>query len=155
MSIKQREFVKEFIKARGNGTQAALAVYDTDDPNVAHAIASENLQKPTIKRAIELALERVGLSDEYISELLREATVAGIGQKATNADSLRGIEMMLKLKDAFPAQKSAHVRVDYQAEYRAKLERMSMPELNEEVARIQKENEELIKDVAEIEKKPT
>ena len=127
LTLKQREFVKEYIKSAGNGTQAALASYDTDDSNTAHAIASENLRKPTIKRAIELALERVGLTDDYVSELLREATVSGIGQKATNSDALRGIEMMLKLKGAFPTpvQKSAHLRIDYER----KIEKMSYSDL--------------------------
>lgn len=145
MTIKQRKFIKGYLQNGGNGTQAALEAYNVSDPNVAKVIASENLTKPNVKREIELALEAKGLSDEYISELLREATVAGIGQKATNSDSLRGIEMMLKLKDAFPSkmQKSAHLRIDYRQE----IEQMSMKDLMEELIRTQKMTAEMLKDL--------
>ena len=97
LTVKQKRFVQKLVET-GNGTQAAMDAYDVKNYNTAHAIASENLQKPTIKRELELALEHAGLSDNYISDLLREATVAGLGVKATNADSLRGIELVSRLK---------------------------------------------------------
>jgi len=113
ITLKQRGFVRSYISNGGNGTQAALESYNTNDPNTAHSIASENLQKPAIKRAIEQALERAGLTDEYISKLLRKAVTSGLGVKATNADALRGIDMMLKLKGAYPSptQKSTHLHI--------------------------------------------
>src|SRR4030065_2567931 len=100
LTVKQRQFVKKYVANGGNGTRAAMAVYGTDDEHTAHQIAYENLRKPAVKRQIELALERAGLTDDSVSELLREATVAGLGEKATNSDSLRGIDMLLRLKDA-------------------------------------------------------
>src|SRR3990167_4928008 len=135
LTVKQRQFIKKYVENGGNGTQAALDSYDTMNPNVAHVIASENLQKPTIKRSIELALERAGLTDDSVSELLREATVAGLGEKATNSDSLRGIDMLLRLKDAYPTQKTAHLRVDVTENYN----KMTIKELKEELKRIQGE----------------
>lgn len=145
LSVKQRAFVKKLIERKGNATQAAMDVYDAKNYNTAHVIASENLQKPTIQKEIELALERAGLNDEYISELLREATVAGIGQKATNSDTLRGIEMMLKVKGAFPDKmhKSAHLRIDYRQE----LEKKSVKELEEELRRVGEETRKLLEDI--------
>ncbi len=149
MTIKQRKFIKRYVENRGNGTRAALEAYNVSDPNVAKVIASQNLTKPNIKRGIELALETKGLTDEYIGELLRDATVAGLGNKATNADSLRGIDMMLKLKDAYPTQKTAHLRVNYQTEYKAKLEKLSIPELKEELTKLKEKSDELLKDIGE------
>lgn len=114
MTLKQKLFVKKYIDNKGNGTKAALDSYDVKNYNTAHSIASENLQKPTIRRAIELALESVGLNDNSISEMLRDATVAGIGVKATNSDSLRGIDMLLKLKGVYPTAelRTAHLRIE-------------------------------------------
>lgn len=134
LTIKQRNFVKKYIESNGNGTRAALDAYNTKDATVAHSIASENLQKPAIQRAIELALERVGLSDDYISELLKNATEAGLGNKATNADTLRGVDMLLRLKGAFPTpiQKTAHMRI----------------ELHQQM--INKSNDELIRDLQKL-----
>lgn len=123
-----------------------MDVYNVKNYNTAHVIASENLQKPTIRRAIEEAMEAKGLTDEYISELLREATVAGLGQKATNSDSLRGIEMMLKVKGAFPSKinQSAHLRIDYKED----LLKMSSKELERELIKALERSRELLNDIA-------
>lgn len=143
LTLKQRKFVNKLLETR-NGTQAALDAYDVVNPNVAKVIASENLTKPNVKRAIELALERVGLNDDYISELLKEATVSGLGQKSTNSDSLRGIEMVLKLKGAFPAavQKSAHLRV----ETRQDLAKKSYSEITQELEKLNQITKQLLED---------
>lgn len=146
MTLKQRQFVKKYIQNGGNGTQAAMDVYNTKNYNSAHSIASDNLQKPTIRREIEQAMEAEGLTDEYISEILRKATVAGIGQKATNSDTLRGVEMMLKIKGAFPSKlhQSAHLRVDVRQE----LYKMSYKELLDQVKEVQETTRQLLDDIA-------
>lgn len=145
MTIKQRQFVKKYIQNGGNGTKAALEVYNTSNRHVAESIGCENLRKPEIKREIELALEHAGVTDDYISELLRESTVAGLGQKATNADTLRGIELMLKLKGTFPPrnQRSAHLRV----EMKEQLDKKSLAELKEEVKRLSERTNQLLEDI--------
>ena len=53
MTLKQKLFVRKYVEHKGNGTQAALDAYDTQDASVAHVIASENLRKPTVKKAIQ------------------------------------------------------------------------------------------------------
>ncbi len=68
LTKKQRVFVKDYI-ATGNGTQAALAAYDTDDPHTAHSIASENLRKPAVAEAIDNALSKESLEAKH-QELL-------------------------------------------------------------------------------------
>ncbi len=71
MTIKQRHFVKKYIGNGGNGTQAAIDVYNAKNYNTAHAIAAENLQKPTIQKKIREALEAAELTPESISEYLK------------------------------------------------------------------------------------
>ena len=76
LTLKQRAFIKETIETR-NPTEAARRVYNigskggkTDKNSIAntsHAIASENLQKPTIKEKIEKYLP-----DELIFGALEE-----------------------------------------------------------------------------------
>lgn len=53
ITTKQEKFAQEYIANQGNGTQAALTVYDTTDPHTACAIATENLSKPVVVDAIE------------------------------------------------------------------------------------------------------
>lgn len=57
LTKKQKDFVKEYIET-GNGTQAALKAYNTDKPNTAKAIASENLTKPNVRAYLESKAER-------------------------------------------------------------------------------------------------
>lgn len=64
LTKKQRGFVKDYV-ATGNGTQAALANYDTEDPVTAAAIATENLNKPLISSAIEDALKDEDLAEKH------------------------------------------------------------------------------------------
>ena len=47
---KQKAFIAEYVRNGGNGVQAALTVYNTEDYNTANQIARDNLQKPTIMR---------------------------------------------------------------------------------------------------------
>lgn len=146
MTLKQKTFVKSYLQNGGNGTQAVLDSYSVKNRHVAESIAYENLRKPEVRRGIEIAMEANGLTDSYVSELLREATVSGIGQKASNSDSLRGIEMMLRLKDAFPdkIQKSAHLRIDY----KKKIQNMSYEDTSNELKALQEKTKRLLEDIA-------
>lgn len=77
LSVKQRIFAEEFVKTKGNGTQSALKAYDTTKPEVANAIAVENLQKPLIRLEIEHLLKQ---NDIDITEIL------GIHRRNMNQD---------------------------------------------------------------------
>lgn len=65
-TLKQKAFVKEYVKNGGNGTQAALKTYDTDDYATARAIASENLTKPNIMEELLRTAERLGATKEKV-----------------------------------------------------------------------------------------
>ena len=72
---KQKKFADEYLRT-WNWTKSALATYNTTDYNTAHAIASENLQKPTIREYIESisadAMKRINkLSIEAKNENVR------------------------------------------------------------------------------------
>ena len=100
LTIKQRKFIKAYIKNGGNGTQAALEAFNTTKPNVAGSMAVETLQNPNVQDGLAVALETLGISDEELAKDTYTIVKAGIDNKdkATPADSLRGIETLLKLK---------------------------------------------------------
>lgn len=81
LTPKQSKWVAEYAKNGGNATQAALKVYDTDDYNTAHAIGSENLQKPTIRQQALAALERNGVTLDKISRVVADALDAEVDGK--------------------------------------------------------------------------
>ncbi len=140
MTLKQKLFVKKYIQNNGNGTQSVLETYNTDDPNVAGAIASENLRKPSIQNEIRQALAAKGLSPESIGGYLKKAIVSGLGQKATNADSLRGLDLYAKLTGAYDRQ-------DIAQSYKITLSKLNSKELTLELERLTKLSASLISDI--------
>ena len=58
LSHKEKGFVKDIVNGE-TGTQAALNNYDTEDENTAAVIASENIRKPKIVKAIKSIAEQI------------------------------------------------------------------------------------------------
>ena len=71
-TVKERKFVKEYLKNGGNATQAAMKAYDASSYNSAHVIGAENIRKLTISDI----LDKAGLTDEKIGSVLTEAAEA-------------------------------------------------------------------------------
>ncbi len=63
LTTKQAKFVRGIAEGKTN-TDSALEAYDTDSYEVAKVIASENLTKPNIQEAIELARVKLNLTPE-------------------------------------------------------------------------------------------
>lgn len=73
-TYKQLEFARAYVDNQGNGTQAALRVYDTCDPVTAATISSDNLKKPYVQEAIEVfRRETKELADEGLQEAIAHA----------------------------------------------------------------------------------
>lgn len=107
LSHKQKGFVKAIAKGK-TGVQAALENYDTDY-NTARAIASENLTKPSIIKALH----------EYLpDELLTQVHLEGL--QAVNqwenpdyATRHRYLDSAYKLKGSYAAERSINLQVNY------------------------------------------
>ena len=57
-TFKQKAFVAEYVKNKGNATQAALEVYNTESVDVAKSIGSKNLTLPNVQ--------------EYLAQMMKE-----------------------------------------------------------------------------------
>jgi len=141
-TLKQRLFAQEYVQS-GNGTQSAIKIYNTKSTKIAEALASENLRKPVVREEIELLLKSAGLSREEIAMKLSQAIEAGLGTKATNADSLRGLELAAKLGNMFPANRSIKASVNLTEVYKAK----SHQELIKELEIASEKNKKLLDDL--------
>ena len=100
-TLKQKAFIKEYVLGadRGNATEAIYkAGYKVVKRHTAEVIGSDNLRKPVIRGEIERLLAKTGLDEAGTVDRLKQAIDAGLGEKATNADSLRGLEMVFRLK---------------------------------------------------------
>lgn len=104
LSIKEKKFVHEYVKSEGNGTQAALKAYDTEDYSTASAIASENLEKPKIKKAIEEALVKLDITPEKI--LKRFDRLAEKQEETNPMAAIRANENLAQIAELYPNAKN-------------------------------------------------
>lgn len=129
LTKKQRGFVKDYLEL-GNGTQAALKHYDTDQPRVAQTIASENLSKPMIAKAIadaipndllaERHLELLNKRDKFIvkdseGKLFQEVDM---GPEVTAVS--KGLDMAYKLKGSYAPEKNVNLNIDVESTERTR-----------------------------------
>lgn len=109
-TTKQKKFVKELVQNGGNGVQAALAAYGTDDYNTANQIAVENLQKPTVREELARLWKKHDLSLEDAVEAIKDTVVQGNKPEVR----LNSAEKILKLAGAYQNQqhhKHAHLHL--------------------------------------------
>lgn len=139
MTLKQKLFVGKYIEKNGNGTQATLESYDTDNPSVAAVISSENLRKANIQRAIEEVLRSKGLTVDTIKDNLGYFANSRPEKIPADAAIKANIELA-KLLDAYPGEKHTQVSVSI----RATLTSMKIEEVQRELAHIDGELKEVM-----------
>lgn len=118
LSKKQKGFVKDYVKT-GNGTFSALNNYDTDNPKTASVIATENLAKPIIQKAIQSFADRI--SDDKLEQVLNEGldatkTIVADGSMSMEADySTRHkyLDTAAKIKGLYAPEKK---KIEYSEE---------------------------------------
>lgn len=71
LTLKQRNFVQNYIENGGNATKAAMDAYNTIDYKTAQNIGSENLSNPIIAQAVEDTIEKRGgvTKDKFVQML--------------------------------------------------------------------------------------
>lgn len=118
LTKKEKGFVKDYVKT-GNGTEAALKNYDTKKYNTASAIATENLKKPHIVKAI------LSIADQIPDKLLAKRHLELLNKREhikiddeiedvgpdTQAVS-KGLDMAYKLKGAYAPEKSMNLNLN-------------------------------------------
>ncbi len=116
LSKKEKGFVKDYIKT-GNGTESALKNYDTEDENTAGVIASENLRKPKIQKAI---------ADRLPDDLLEEKHLALLNKTEKKYDEegeivseeidaqavAKGLDMAYKVKGSYAPDRAINLNLN-------------------------------------------
>ncbi|GEM_PF-6273792 len=144
LTSRQTQFIKKYLEV-GNGTQAALATYNTSDPNVAKVIASENLTKPNIREALEEALRTSGLSLSVITNNL--GSLANSKPEKISGDTvLKANTEILKLFGAYPDKKS----FQFSYSVKDKIESMSFQQIKEEITKLDAELKEFLEEATPV-----
>lgn len=118
LSVKEKNFGKEFVSNGGNGVQAALKTYNTNSYTVAGSIATENLKKPKVTNYIESIADQIpdALLVERHIQLLNKTTkvyknnmttgeVEEVGEEIDGIAVKSGLDMAYKLKGSYAAEK--------------------------------------------------
>ena len=124
LTFKQERFTQEYLKNNGNGTQAALVAYNTEDTRTAAVTASENLRNPNIQQRIDqiLSTQRLTL-DQNLGNLVKLANHEP--EKISDATVLNANLTLLKLRGADPGTKHTTFNVSF----KAKLKEMKFQDL--------------------------
>jgi phage terminase small subunit len=99
LTPKQTLFVKNIAKGMTKGDAAISAGYSP-------MYAQQQSYRLLKNKKITQALEKVGLTDSAIAKGIKTNIDAGLGIKATASDSLRGLELVSKLKGHLDQEKT-------------------------------------------------
>lgn len=128
LTKKQKGFVKDYIKT-GIGTLAVKENYDVTDDNTARSIASENLTKPSIQKAIADRLPDDLLEERHL-ELLNKRETFTVYDKIKDEEGKektvprfidigpevqavsKGLDMAYKIKGSYAPEKNINVNVE-------------------------------------------
>ena len=97
LTPKQAKYVEG--RAEGlPGYKAAMMAYNTTSLNVANTISVENMQKPTVREAVELALANNNLTiDDIIAPTKRALAYQGDTERETIEMQLKGADRLQRL----------------------------------------------------------
>lgn len=111
MTFKQKMFAKKYVENGGNGTKAALAVYNTDKYQTAQAIASENLLKPEIAQSIDDIAKSEGIDSRFIFDNFKRVAVQE-AEKYTGDTILKANIELAKILRLYPATKHERLNIN-------------------------------------------
>lgn len=141
LNTRQKSFVKHIAIGKNATQSAILAGYSKRS---ARFTASKLLTNTNILQQLEEIFDKAGLSDEQLVIRLKTAIDAGIGQKATNGDALKGLRMIFDLKNRFPSPQ-VKAEISQEDEVRMKLEEMSTEERMDYLEDITKKTQDLLR----------
>lgn len=120
LTRKQKGFVKDYIKT-GNGEVSARNNYDVANDNTARSIASENLTKPNIKKAIADAIPDELLTERHLELLNKREIVNDIDRGPDVQAVTKALDMGYKIKGTYAPEKNVNVNVELESDEDIKL----------------------------------
>jgi len=140
-TYKQKLFVQEYIKNKGNGTQSALKVYNTTDDNTARMIASDNLTKPIVQQELKTLLQRKELQLDRFTNKLSDIVGSEPSKGYSGSDIVEAVKTGLKLHGVLQDRKTV---TSYNLN--ADLEKLSTYDLIERHKKLTKDTEAILHD---------
>lgn len=140
LTLKQTSFINGLVNGK-SATQAVMQAYNVTSTKTASVIASQNLNKLSIREALDIALRTNGLTVDVITSNI--GNIANkIPAKLSGGTVLKANVELLKLHGAYPDRKNN--QVIYNA--RTRIESLSYDEAKKELERIQIDTQGFIND---------
>ncbi len=127
LTRKQTVFVRELATGK-SGTQAAMAAYDVSNSKTASVIASQNLNKLSIREALDEALCLNGITPDLITSEIKALATKQVDKVSGDVKLKANIEL-LKLMGAYPGTKHANLNVNI----KAGIKDLTMSQIKEEL----------------------
>jgi hypothetical protein len=110
LTPKQNKLVEVVAKqiiqtGNTNITQAGLQVYNSKNPETARVIASQTIQQPTVKTALEEALATNGITTSGILKNVQKIADSQLPDKISAETILKANIEALKVLNAYPSTK--------------------------------------------------
>ena len=133
-----------------NQAQIGLQVFDTTNAKSAGVMTHQELNKPSVKEALDRALESQGITTEFISGNLGYFASAKPENVSADAAIKANVEL-LKLMGAYPGVKSAHLNINL----KGKISNKSYQEVKDELHQIDSELDQIVNGVDNLSTPPT
>lgn len=130
LTRKQSAFIKGILAGKSL-TQSAMIAYDVSNSKSASVIASQNLNKLSIREALDIALHSQGLTLDILTKNIGNLANA-TSVKVSGETILKANIELLKLHGAYPDKKS----YQYQMSVQGRIKDMSYSEAKEELDKL-------------------
>jgi len=135
LTHKQKVFARQYALTGEKTSSAKIAYPAVASDQAAYNLAAQNLRNSKVITYISNILDNSGLSVDKLAGFTGRVIKAGINRKniskATPSDSLRGIEMMYKLHDSFPAERKIVDKRTLSVNYDVKTDEELLQALND------------------------
>jgi len=147
LTFKEKNFVKNVIKYKGNKTEAVIQSYDVKSRYNAGQMAKRLIKKPAIINAIQEALNSQGITQEWLVEKEKEIIERGLDSRVENkkytvSDARLSIQNLHKLQNNYPEKINKNMSVsltkDLSSESSSQLQ-MLLEQLNNNTSKLLEE----------------
>ena len=76
LTVKQKKLVKGIAEGKTKRQAAIDAGYSPDNPEAASVSASQQLKKPNVREAFLEAMDKAGITNDTVSQVLKDGLVA-------------------------------------------------------------------------------
>ena len=108
IEYKAEAFAKRYIANKYNGTKTVKELYNPSTDGSARKMATETINRPIFRTKIQEAMEKAGLTNDFIAEV----TKRNITQAKNYAASNSAIDIVHRIEGNYAPEKSTSLNIN-------------------------------------------